>query len=319
MNIRNFMGENKVHANKFHNFMVYEAIQQILLTKELESKISSLIENAHLTKGKNPFFIKAKQIPYISLESALNIAFNWREIMKQFMITVLMSMGELADKVNQLDFSPEYAISALKIGITVVSDGLNKVFSEREKEASKDPDGVNYIWWETSILSPLIAATKNKSFSSEMTISPKAHKLLKEMNKLAKHPLGFAVQLYVIEAISLDIILAFLPLFSRVEVNEQKIFKSSEIISWMMAHLQDELIHIQQPTHDDNGMVNTMSTAKDQEDLFLLAHDYIQCWGEVLEELGELLSREPLDYGNKMGLALKTKHCNNFTLKCPLF
>jgi len=303
MNIGNFMKEDKVYANKFHNFMVYEAVKRILTTKELESKINCLIEKAHLTKEKNPFFIKAKQTTNLSLESALKIAFNWREIIKQFMVTVLINLGELADKVNQLDFPSEYAISALKTGITIISEDLNNVFTEYEEKASIDPDGMHYVWWEKSILKPLLAATNNKKLSSKIKSSPKTQQLLQEMNKLATHPLGFAVQLYVVEIIALDMVLAFLPLFASIEVDGQKIFKSSEIISWIMEHIQDESIPQGRALHEDNELINSMSTIKDRNDLFLLAQNYIECWSETLMEFGELLNRQHIDYYNQFSIA----------------
>lgn len=298
MNIRNFMGEDKVHANKFHNFMVYEVIKHILFTKEFDSKISYLIDNAHLTKENNPFFTKVKETTPISLESALKIAMNWGDITKQFKFTVLISLGELADKISQINFPPAYVIRALQTGLTIISDDLNTIFSEREGNTSKDPDGVNDSWWEKIILRPLLAVTKNKKLPSKITGSPKIQKLLQEMNKLAQHPLGFAVQLYVVEVISLDIILALLPLFARVEVDGQKIFKSSEIISWMMAHIQGESVPQQRVTHEDNRILNIVSTVENQQELYRLAQDYVRSWGEALTEFEALFDGEPIGYYN---------------------
>jgi len=276
MKKNNFIEENKVQTTKFHNLMVYEAINRILTTKEFDLQMRRLIENADLTKAKNPFFIKAKDIPHMSLETALQIAFNWQEITKQFTITVLKNLEEFAGKINQLNFSPEYVIGALQTGITILSKDLNNTLSMLEEKTTKSPDGMDSIWWEENILNPLLAATKDRSLFLNLKASPQTQQLLQEMNRLSQNPLGFVVQLYVIESISLDAILAFLPIFSKIEVEGQRIFNSSKIISWIMFHIENESVYHHQKTQGDKGMINIISSREDQKELFSLAQDYIR-------------------------------------------
>ena len=47
-----------VHPNKFHNFMVYEAIKRALSGREFDSKMTGLMEQARLGEEEKSFFYK---------------------------------------------------------------------------------------------------------------------------------------------------------------------------------------------------------------------------------------------------------------------
>lgn len=271
----------------------------LLSTKEIDSKIDHLIENAKITKETNPFFIKAKQVSQVPLEPALMIAFNWREITKKFMFTVLTGLGVMAEKINELDFPSKYAMRVLQTGIAVISDDLNNVFPALAEKAPSGPEGAHYIWWENSILVPLLEAGHKKSLPIPI-ISSKTKRLLQNMNKLSKNSLGVAIQLRVVEAIALDIVLAFLPLFSKTSLDTQPIFQSRENLSWITAHIKAEVIHHRQVTHDDNGVMNIVNTIKEQEELFFLAEEYINSWKGVFEDFYAFLDSGHVMYDNKI-------------------
>ena len=61
MHLNKSMGDHKIHSHTFHNFMVYEAIKRILSAREFDSKMTSLMEHAHLIEKENPFFLRAKK------------------------------------------------------------------------------------------------------------------------------------------------------------------------------------------------------------------------------------------------------------------
>ena len=285
--------KGKIHQNKF-NPGFYEVIERILSTNEFDSKMYFLIENAHLTQTKNSFLIKAKHTPNLSREVALKLAFNWREITKQFMFTVMTSLGEVVDKISPLNFPREYTKSSLEPDAANLSNDLN-------------PDGLCSIWWEKNILDPLRVATNYKNLDAQITVSPKTRHLVQEMNKLALHPLGFAVQFYVVESLAGDIILALLALFTKIEVNGQKMFKSSEVFSWVTAHLQDETLPYQRKTPKDKEILSIFSTIEDQKDLFQLTQAYIKSWSNVLDEFYGFLDREPTDYFHELFIAFENR------------
>ena len=203
------------------------------------------------------------------------------------MFTLLISLGNLADNIDQWDLSSEYTICALKTGITILADDLNTAFLPLQET----PDGMRYVWWEAHILRPLIRASTISRLSSEITLAPKTKTLLQFMNELAKNPLGFAVQLRVVESISLDVVLFLLSLFTKFEVNGQKIFKSSEALSWITAHIEDKLLDDQETLYEDMDRMNMVSTA-DQKDLFILADEYMSFWRDALDELYGFLDGE---------------------------
>ena len=202
------------------------------------------------------------------------------------MCTLLLSLGKLADTISQLDLPSEYVICALQTGITVISDDLDLVL---EGDASPEPDGMSYVWWEANIVRPLILASKRRCVSAEITVAPKTQTLLQFMDQLAENPLGFAVQLHVGESIGVDMVLFLLTLFSKVEVNGQKIFQSSEILSWITAHIVDEAISDRKTVYEEKDTINIVAEAN-QQDLFLLAEEYMNCWREALDELHGFLN-----------------------------
>ncbi|OJW51066.1 MAG: hypothetical protein BGO67_12095 [Alphaproteobacteria bacterium 41-28] len=287
----NKMGENlKISPNKFHNFMVYEAIKRIISAREFDLKMLSLIEQAQLRDRGNPFFIRAKQTPALSLETAIKIASHWREILMQYTYTLLISLGKLADNVGQWDMPPEYEICALQTGITVILDDLNNAFFSLEEIAPTDPDGMNPVWWEANILRPLIAASPKKSLSTA-PISPKTQRLFRLMDELAENPLGFAVQLRITESIIIDMVLFLLALFSKIEVQGQKIFNPSEMMDWIGTHIEDEVSNDWGNVYEVADTVNIVGTEVSQ-DLFRLAEEYINCWKAALEKLHGFLNEE---------------------------
>ncbi len=298
MHLNKIIEDSKIHPNKFHNFMVYEAIKRILSGREFDSKMTSLIEQHRLTEIKNPFFIRANQMPPLSVDVGLQIAFHWRDITKRYMQTLLISLGKLADNVSQLDLPFDYVICALQTGITVISDDFTHTFAALNKKEQPGPDGTHYVWWETNILSPLIRASHQKSLSPDITVAPKIQLLLESMNKLAKNPLGFAIQLRVVESIALDMVLLLLTLFSKIEVQGKKIFKSSDMLSWITAHIEDEGFEEQHTPYENQEAMNIVRAA-DQKDLFRLAEMYVNRWREAIDELYGFLYGNSIDYNGK--------------------
>jgi hypothetical protein len=277
MRLNKMREDLKINPNKFHNFMVYEAIKRILSMREFDLNLTSLMERAYDRDPKSPFFIRAQQTPTISLNVALKMATHWQVITKQYIYTLLISLGKLADTVCQLDLPSEYTINALQTGITVLSDDLDFVL---EEDAPSEPDGMSPLWWEANIVRPFLRASNRKA---EVTVTPKVQRLLQCMNELGETPLGFAVLLRGAESMGMDMVLFLLALFLKVEVKGQKIFKSSEVLNWIGAHLEDKSFETRKTVYKESDTIN-IGRVTDQ-DLSHLAEEYINCWKEALDEL----------------------------------
>jgi hypothetical protein len=251
---------------------------------DFDKKIARFISDRGITKEKNSFFKLAKQMAPIKLQSALSIAFNWREITKQFMFTTLTSLGTLAEKIGALNSPPQNIIRALQTGVAVIADDLNNVFAEFQAKAPNGPAGVHYQWWEDTILNPLIKQAAEKNYPCPSLISPNTQNLLLGMLHLAKNPLGTAVQLRVVEAIALDIVLAFRPLFAAVEVDGKKLFPHRDDLVWINSHIKAEVVHHRQVTDTENGMMCIASTPEEQQEILMLSKEYVDLWGDVFDE-----------------------------------
>lgn len=259
------------------------------LPQPLEERISCMIKKANLTGDTNSFFILAKETRKISLGPALMIALSWREITKKFMFTVIAGLGVLAEKISELDNPPENILHALQIGIAIIADDLNNVSTIFKEIAPQGEAGIHYRWWEDSMLNPLLKAAKINHLSYKTDKASKTDILLKNMTTLSKTPLGAVIQLRVVEAIALDIMTAFSYLFRSLEIEGKKFFNYKDALALIHSHIKAEVFHCQQVTDKDSSIINIFSSLREQEQLLLLAYDYINCWSDVFMEYKSFL------------------------------
>jgi hypothetical protein len=256
--------------------------------RDLDTQVRNLIIEAGLTKDKNSFFKEAKKIKRIDTYSAMIIAANWREITKTFMFTTLIGIGHFAEKIGSSSSPHENLLKVLQTSIAVISDDLNNVFHIFKEQAPTGPEGIHYIWWENTILNPLRKACNTTSTNTGLTL-PLTKKLTEGMTQLSKNPLGFAVQLRIVEAIALDIVLAFRPLFFAVEVKGKKLFTDRRDLNWIYSHITAEVVHHQQVKDLGSGMMIVAQTPADQNEILKIAKWYIGLWSGVFDEFVRIL------------------------------
>jgi len=281
---------NKVAAKAYYE--APSAEKKSPSTRELDALISNIIIKANITKEKNIFFNDAKKINAIDAYPAMIIAASWREITKAFMFTTLVGIGDFAKKIGAAHSPNENFLKVLQTSVAVISDDLNNVFHLFKEQAPEGPGGIHYLWWESAILKPLQNACGINLTNTEIVL-PAAKKLTEGMAQLCKDPLGFAVQLRVVEAIALDIVLAFRPLFYAVEKNGQKLFSERSDLNWIYSHITAEVVHNQQVKDEEYGMMLIAQTPEEKHQIIKLSQWYIDLWAGVFDEFAHILHSLP--------------------------
>jgi len=261
--------------------------------EELNEALSRIIKQAELTKETNNFFKTTKSIKKVDAYSASLIASNWREITRTFSFTTLVSMGKFSEAMSSNRYPDKAFLKVLQTSLMVISDDFNNIFSVFQKVAPKGSAGIHYVWWEETILNPLKEACNYKKENHLFEIFPKTQSLLDAMIELSKNPLGFALQLYIVEMIALDIVLAFRPLFSAVEVNNKKVFPKRSDLEWIYSHITAEVIHRRQVSDTETGTLMIARTLEEQKNLIHLAQWYTKKWADVFDEFLDLLAHPP--------------------------
>lgn len=263
--------------------------EKAFLSGELESistinkKIMNILRDEKLDKYNNDFFIQADLQEKISLDAAFNVAYNWAEITKNFLFTSIKGLGVMAEKMRHEGTPDDQALYVLQTAFGVISDDLNNVYPTFSKVAPKGPKGIHYRWWEESILVPL-----KKIVKKIPPLSAGAKLLIAEMNKLSANPFGVAVQLRVVETLALDITVAFLSVFSKVEHQGKKIFDDTSKL-WITAHIEAETIHNQQVSNEIYGMAKIAFTRSEQDQMLSLVQNYASAWRFALKDFAKFL------------------------------
>lgn len=260
-------------------------LNRLRSTEELDNEITKMIDEAKLNRRNNNFFILANQVENVSLSAATKIAYNWRAFTRHFMFTVLSGIGVLADNIRQYSNSSDVLLSVLQTSINIISDDLNNIDATFTDIAPKGPEGIHYRWWEESILFPLLSICRDNCLTNNNTLNPETEKLLRNMSKLSNNYFGSSVQLRVVEAIAMDIALAFRSIFPKLEVNGAKVFKTRDELAWIYTHIKAEAIHHQQVTDHDAGITQIAISPHEQQEFMLLTKELIDSWAGFFDGL----------------------------------
>lgn len=247
--------------------------------------ITSIINDTTLGKNNNNFFLQAAKNKKIDVNTAFDIAYNWREITKTFLFTAIKGLGCLAEKIGQEENPNPKLLSVLQTSFSIISDDLNNSHTIFKKSAPLGPKGAHYKWWEDSILNPLAQLVRSK----KSNLSNGTIMLKKKMYELSRSYLGAAVQLRVVEAIALDICIAFFNLFSNVEYQGRQFFTSSDL-AWITSHMKAEQIHHEQVCNIFSGMSGIATTQDEKKELLLLVQEYSNSWKVTLEDFSIYLN-----------------------------
>lgn len=251
---------------------------KIRSVEEIDFEITKMIDDAKLNRRNNDFFTLANKIEYVSLSAATKIAYNWRAFTRHFMFTVLTGIGVLADNIRQYSNTSDVLLSVLQTSVNIISDDLNNIDATFTNIAPKGPEGIHYRWWEESILYPLLSICRDNILPNNNTLNPETEKLLRNMSKLSNNYLGSSVQLRVVEAIAMDIALAFRSIFPKLEVNGAKVFKNRDELSWIYTHIKAEVIHHQQVTDHQSGVTQIAISPHEQQEFIILTKELIDSW-----------------------------------------
>jgi len=268
-------------------FSVSETIKtnQIQDAAIMNKKISDIITECKLDKNQNDFFISANSCKHVDVDTAYKIAYNWREITKNFLFTGIKGLGAIIDEIQKQNSSDENTLFVLQTAFTIISDDLNNTHPVFKKVAPQGPNGIHYKWWEESMVLKMEKLTENKTPS----LFPGTKTLLEKMDVLVVHPMGTAIQLRIVEAIAYNIASAFLDLFSKVECDGKLVFEKESDKLWILTHIEAEIVHDQQVCSEISGMAKIASTPDAQKEMLEIAKKYCQAWAMALSDFAQVL------------------------------
>lgn len=246
-------------------------------------RVLDILKSTRLTRYDNEFFVRANTQKNVSIDAAFLIAYNWKEITKMFLLTSISGLGFMAEKMCSQEDPEERTVHVLQTAFAILSDDLNNTYPTFKKVAPEGAKGAHYKWWEETILLPLKKLAKTKPM-----LAKGVQQLLTEMKNLSGKYMGTAVQLRIVETTALDIALAFLAVFSKVQYQGQKIFSDEDKL-WITAHIEAETIHDQQVSNPLYGMTAIADSPEEQLEMFTLLKDYANAWNVALNEFSKFL------------------------------
>jgi hypothetical protein len=267
-------------------FKTHEERSPLATSADLDQAIAELINRAGLTPSRNPFFTAARAVTQVHGDSALRIAHYWREVTKTFMLTTLAGVGRMAEVAAGQAAPPHHNLAVIRTVFRVISDHLNNEMHRFKAVAPAGVAGIHYVWWDDTILRP-IADRLGADRMPELP--PRILALQEMMHQLCRSPLGTAVQLRVVEAITLDIVIAFKRVFTRLSIGGNKVFPSSAQLAWMNSQLQAAVVHHNDVSNHDGGMTCLADTGAKQKEMLCLAAAYTRAWNAALADFAAAL------------------------------
>ncbi len=220
----------------------------------------------------------------------LRIAHYWRELTKTFMFTTIAGLGNMAKEAAEDSAPPSNDLSVIQTLFRVIGDDLNNEMHIFRAAAPPGVDGIHYVWWENTVLRPIANRLGRGYYPSMPALPTSVQNLRENMHRLSDSALGTAVQLRVVEAIALDLVIAFKRIFSRVVIDGQKMFPTNDTLAWMNAHIQAEVAHNKEVSDHDTGMSIIADTDGKQAEMLTLAAEYVTNWNAALNDFAAVLN-----------------------------
>ncbi len=246
-----------------------------------EASIDKIILDAGLRP--HPLFTTQPQVDAPDPDHALDVAVAWAEMTRTFMLTTIASLGVLAAELAAEPVPAPNRLTALQTGFRVIGDDLININPIFGAGAPRGVEGIHYRWWKCTIVDPLTAAlpaARERGLDSK----PGVQGLLDTMRRLARSPIGAAVQVRVVEDIALDIATAFRFLFSRVTVDGEPLFAEADL-GWIDAHIEAEVLHRAEVSDDETGMTTIVGALAEQQELLSATAEYAASWARALDDL----------------------------------
>lgn len=268
--------------------------QEMTSQGKFDLEIAECIARAGLLKEDNAFFVGAKKVQQIDPLSALRIAHGWREMTKSFMFTSVAGLGLMASQADLDEYPSTDLLEAMQTIFTVIGDDFSNIMPVFQKVAPAGTAGMHYAWWETDIINPLKASLGAPRNDTSAMLPPGAKKLIANMRALAAEPLGAAVQLRVVEAIALDITVAFKRVFSKVAADGQRMFTKPAQFTWMDSHIEAEVAHHKAVSDHDTGTTGIADTDAKRAAMLRMTEEYSVNWNAALAEFADCLPQAAL-------------------------
>ncbi|MER6949355.1 DUF6202 family protein [Nonomuraea sp. NPDC000554] len=253
----------------------------------LDERVAEVVKAAQLVRPGNRFFAAAKDVDQVTATDALAVARQWEVMTKTFMFTTISGLGVAARHFMSQRTPDRDVLAAFQTAYRVIGDDLDNLAEDFSSVAPKGAAGIHYLWWADSIVRPLAEVAGEDAAGTP----PKGvAKLLGAMTDMAGHRLGAAVQLRVVEAIALDIAVAFRRIYGKVTVDGRKLFAAPDALVWIDAHIRAETSHATSVSDEETGMTAMVENGNDAEELVLLAADYATHWAGALDDFADRIS-----------------------------
>ena len=256
----------------------------------LEDRISEAIAEAGLCRPDNRFFEHARAAEHVEPLAALRIARQWQSMTRAFMFTTVAGLGSLAVRFAAGAEPDREVLGAFQTAYRVIGDDMANFAPDFAAVSPRGVDGVHYLWWADSIVAPLVNALGPADAEPAGDASEGVAALIANMARLAEEPLGAAVQLRVVEAIALDIAVAFRRIFARVEVAGAALYREPGALDWIDSHIRAETSHAKSVSDDETGMTAMAATPGEREEFLRLAVEYAANWARALGDFDTDLS-----------------------------
>jgi hypothetical protein len=250
-------------------------------TNDVEARANSAIEAAKLRRRDHPFLLAAQDAEAISLADALAMCCQFQAMTRMFMFTTISGLGVIARGLARGTQSDRDELAMFQTAYCVIGDDLANLAPAFGEVAPAGPAGIHYLWWQDSFREPIAACLTQQERDRAALIPPELGELLDNMDRLAVHPLGCAVQLRVVEAIAKDVAVALRRVLAKVTVGGRPLFSRADM-TWLDAHIRAETMHAKQVSDEDSGMSLVVKSEAEGELFVELVAEYATNWSRAL-------------------------------------
>ena len=259
------------------------AIAQIGIdTNDVEARANSAIEAAKLRRRDHPFLLAAQNVEAISPADALAMCYQFQTMTRMFMFTTISGLGVIARGLARGTHSDRDELAMFQTAYCVIGDDLANLAPEFGDVAPAGAAGVHYLWWQDSIRDPIAACLTEEERDHAAVVPPELDELLDNMDRLAVHPLGPAVQLRVVEAIAKDVAVALRRVLVKVTIDGRPLFSRADM-TWLDAHIRAETMHAKQVSDEDSGMSLVVKSEAEGELFVEMVAEYATNWSRSLD------------------------------------
>ncbi|QUQ67490.1 DUF6202 family protein [Kutzneria sp. CA-103260] len=258
-------------------------------TMSFEDRITQIIADAGLVRPDNRFFADARSVERVEPVAGLRIALQWQAMTRAFMFTTVASLGLLAREFSTGTEPDREVLGAYQTAYQVIGDDMANLAPEFAAVSPKGADGVHYVWWADSIVAPLANAVSPAEATAAAATTDGVAALIANMRRLAEEPLGAAVQLRVVEAIALDIAVAFRRVYTKVDLGDTKLYGDPGALDWIDSHIKAETSHASSVSDHETGMTAMVVTEDQRAEFERLALEYTGNWARALNDFDSAL------------------------------